>query len=106
MPSEDDEVIENLLLASIVAHLSTHTILRISAEQLNENQLFAISFQRAAKIAVVLAQDFIAFLLQSSQDNFNRLVNKIQLFASEIFDPNYKKRETSLNRIHRLLQEN
>lgn len=106
IPSENKNIIENLLLLSIAAHLSTHTILKVSAEQLNENQLFAISFQRAAKIAVVLAREFIAFLLHSSQENFNCLVNKIKLFAGEIFDPNYKKRETSLSRIHRLLQEN
>jgi hypothetical protein len=28
-----------------------------------------------------------------------------KLFANEIFDPNYKNRETSLARIHRLLLE-
>ncbi len=105
-PSENRNVIENLLLLSIVAHLSTHTILRVGAEQLNEDQLFAISFQRVAKVAVVLAKDFIVFLLHSSQENFDHLVKKIQLFAGEIFDPNYKKRETSLKRTHRLLQEN
>jgi len=106
IPSENSNIIENLLLSSIAAHLSTHTILRVGTEQLNEDQLFAISFQRVAKIAVVLAKDFIVSILHSSQENFNLLINKIQLFAGEIFDPNYKKREASLNRIHRLLQEN
>ncbi|WP_200334509.1 hypothetical protein [Thiocystis violacea] len=65
----------------------------------------AVTFQRVAKVAVVLAQNFIAFLLHSSQENFSHLVNKIQLFANEIFDPNYKKRETSLGHINRLLLE-
>ncbi len=56
-------------------------------------------------MAVVLARDFIVFLLHSSRENFNNLANKIKLFANEIFDPNYKKRETSLARVHRLLLE-
>lgn len=103
--SANDNIIENLLLASIAAHLSAHTIFQIGMEQLDEDQGLAVSFQRVAKVAVVLAQDFIAFLLHSSQENYRNLVNKIKLFANEIYDPNYKKRETSLARIHRLLLE-
>ena len=101
----NDDIIENLLLASIVAHLSAHTIFRIGMEQLDEERHLAVSFQRVAKVAVVLARDFIVFLLHSSQENFDNLVDKIKLFANEIYDPNYKKRETSLARIHRLLLE-
>ncbi len=101
----NDDIIENLLLASIVAHLSAHTIFRIGMEQLDEEQNLAVSFQRVAKVAVVLARDFIVFLLHSSQQNFKNLVDKIKLFSNEIFDPNYRKRETSLARIHRLLLE-
>jgi hypothetical protein len=40
-----------------------------------------------------------------SQENFKNLVDKIKLFANEIFDFNYKNRETSLARIHSLLLE-
>jgi len=103
--SANDNIIENLLLASIVAHLSAHTIFRIGMEQLDEEQHSAVSFQRVAKVAVVLARDFIVFLLHSSQENFINLVDKIKFFANEIFDPNYKNRETSLARVHRLLLE-
>ena len=103
--SEDKNIIESLLLASIAAHLSTHTLFTIGMEELDEEQQLAMSFQRVAKIAVVLARDFIMFLLHSSREYFDNLVDKIKLFANDIFDPNYKKRETSLARIHRLLLE-
>jgi hypothetical protein len=101
----EENIIESLLLASIAAHLSTQTLFNIGIEQLDDEQQLAISFQRVAKAAVVLARDFIMFLLNSSQEYFDNLVHKIKLFANEIFDPNYKKRETSLARIHRLLLE-
>ncbi len=101
----DDNIIESLLPASIAAHLSTHTLFNIGIEELDEEQQLAISFQRMAKVAVVLARDFIMFLLHSSREYFDNLVDKIKLFANEIFDPNYKKREASLARIHRLLLE-
>ena len=74
-------------------------------EQLDEEQQVATSSQRVAKVAVVLARDFIMFLLNSSCQHFDNLLDKIKLFANEIFDPNYKKRETSLTRINRLLVE-
>ena len=103
--STNKNIIETLLLASIVAHLSMQAIFRIGMEQLDEERLLAISFQRVAKVAVVLARDFIVFLLHSTKENFINLVDKIKLVANEIFDPNYKNRETSLARIHRLLLE-
>jgi IS4 transposase len=103
--SSDENIIESLLLASIAAHLSARTLFNIGIEQLKEEQQLAISFQRVAKVAVVLARDFIIFLLNSSREHFDNLLHKIKLFANEIFDPNYKKRETSLMRINRLLSE-
>jgi hypothetical protein len=50
-------------------------------EQLNEERHLAISFQRVAKVAVVLARDFIVFLLHSAKENFKNLVGKIKLLA-------------------------
>jgi len=64
----------------------------------------AISFQRIAKVAVVLAPDFIHFLLNASRHYFFQLVAQLKLFAHELFDPNYKHRETTLMRLHRLLE--
>ncbi len=103
--SGDKNIIESLLLASIAAQLSTHTLFNIGLEQVEEDQQLAMSFQRIAKVAVVLAGDFIRFLLNSSREHFDNLLHKIKLFANEMFDPNYKKRETSLMRINRLLLE-
>jgi hypothetical protein len=103
--SGEENIIESLLLASIAAHLSAHTLFNIGIEQVEEDQQLAMSFQRIAKVAVVLARDFILFLLNSSREHFDNLLHKIKLFANEMFDPNYKKRETSLMRINRLLLE-
>ena len=103
--SGKENIIESLLLASIAAHLSTYTLFAIAKEQLDDERQLAMSFQRVAKVAVVLAPEFIMFLLHSSQEKLYALVDKIKLFVNEMFDPNYKKRETSLARIHRLLLE-
>ncbi len=102
--STDENIIESLLLASIASQLSTHTILSSSLIYLDEEQQKAISFQRISKVAVVLSREFAMFLLNSSKEHLDRLLEKIKLFANEIFDPNYKHRETSLNRIYKLLE--
>jgi hypothetical protein len=104
--SGDKNIIESLLLASIAAHLSSYTIFNIGMEKLEEGKLWAISFQRIAKVAVLLAREFILFLLNPSQEYFDSLLHKIELFVDEIYDPNYRKRETSLMRIRRLFIEN
>ena len=101
--SNHTHIIKSLVLASLVAHLSTSTILHCGLAQLDEEQELAISFQRIAKVAVVLAQDFVRFLLNSSRQYFWHLVDQLKLFAHELFDPNYKHRETTLMRLNRLL---
>jgi len=103
--SGDENIIESLLLASIAAHLSTQTLFQLGLEEVEEDQKLAMSFQRIAQVAVALAPDFSRFLLNSAREHFDQLWDKIKLFANEMFDPNYKKRETSLMRIQRLVCE-
>jgi|GEM_PF-5465294 hypothetical protein len=47
----------------------------------------------------------INFLVTGSSRHAKILLNKILLFADEIFDPNYRHRETSLARLNRLVEE-
>ncbi|MGK5094691.1 hypothetical protein WDW89_22105, partial [Deltaproteobacteria bacterium TL4] len=77
--------------------------LRVGSAKLNKEQQLAFSFQRISKIAVVLANDFVNFFLQSTKRAFDELVEKIRFFAKELFDPNYHHRETSLMRVNREL---
>ena len=65
--------------------------------------LFLFYIQGGVNNYVFIAKDFSAFLLDSSQDNLNNLIKKIEVFIRELFDPNYRKRETSLMRVCRLL---
>ncbi len=102
--SNDKHIIKSLLLASLAAHLSAYTLLNLGLEQLDEEQQLAMSFQRLAKVAVVLAQDFVQFLLHSSRKYFFNLLDQIKLFSNELFDPNYKHRETAIMRLNRLLE--
>ena len=105
LTTNDSNIIENLLLASIAAHLASHTILDILIPQLTKMKQLAVSVQRTAKVAVLLASDFINFLVSGSNEHAKILLNKILLFANEIFDPNFRHRESSLARVNRLIQK-
>ena len=102
--SNDNNIIESLLLSSLAAQLASHTIFNLGSGYLDQDQKLAISFQRILKVTVDLSSEFIRFLLSSSREHFCNLLQKIKLFSNEIFDPNYKHRETSLTRIHNLLE--
>lgn len=89
-------IIENLLLSSLVAHLASHTILDVVIPQLTKVKQLAISVQRTAKIAVLLGPDFFNFLTNDSEKYELFLIDKIKLFANDIFDPNFRHRNSSL----------
>lgn len=93
--SNNKNIIESLLLSSLVAQLASNTIFNIGSECLGQDQKLATSFQRILKVSVDLSSEFIKFLLNASKEHFYNLLEKIKLFSNEIFDPNYKHRETS-----------
>lgn len=91
-------------MSSIAAHLASHTILDIVIPQLTKVKQLAISVQRTAKIVVVLGADFFNFLVTGSRKYAQILRDKIMLFANDIFDPNFRHRESSLACVMRLIE--
>lgn len=102
--SNNSNIIESLLLASIVAQMASHTILHLALPALTKAQQLAISFQRLAKVTAQLADELIQFLTRSSRSLLRNLLELIHVFVHDIFDPNYKHRNTTLANVHRLLQ--
>jgi len=102
--SNDENIIESLLLASLAAHLTTtSSIVSIGMNQLDDEELLALSFQRIAQVGSVLASHFVSYLINSSKKFMVNLVDRIKLFSNELFDPNYNKRETSLKTVDKLI---
>ena len=105
LTSNQSNIIESLLLASIAAHLISTTVLSLGSKHINEEQKLAISFQRIAKVSVILAKNFLLFFTNPSKKYLEILIRKIILFSNEIFDPNYQKRKTSLARLKLALEK-
>ena len=101
--TNNENIIESLILASLVAHLSTSIILEHATSELDDEQVHSISFQRIAKVATLLANDFVKYLLRESKACFRKLMSKMNLLVHELYDPNFRKRKTSLNHVRELL---
>jgi hypothetical protein len=70
--------------------------LRNSLTKLREDQQFAVSYQRISKIFVHLAPKVILFLLDDHKNSLAQLIESINVFIWEVFDPNYLSRRSSL----------
>lgn len=101
--SANKNIIETLLLASIAAHLSSQAVKDIASNALSPEQGLAISFQRIAYVFSALKTDFINCILNPIQQNIESLIQRIYFMKDELYDPNYRERETSKARVHRLL---
>ena len=102
--SNNKNIIESLILASLAAHLITASVVEVARHELSEEKMDAISFQRVAKVLVLLASDFVNFLTTSSKRYLTILLDKLKRFAKELYDPNYKRRKTSLGAMKELLE--
>lgn len=105
IPSNNDNIIQSLLLSSTAAHIAASGVLELEIESLTKEKKEAFSYQRLLIILKILGNDFIKFILSRSKKPLEELMKKIKLFSRELFDPNYKKRKTSLGKLLQELRE-
>lgn len=89
-------IIHVLLFAALIATIITHPIAFILAEEYKASREAAPSFQRAAMVISSCAKLFIAFLLSKKESDMMLLIRELNRQTSELFDPNYRKRKSSL----------
>lgn len=99
LSSNNDNIIESLVLSSLIAGFAAQTVLQLGSQALSPPQRLAISVQRAAHVVVQLADDFIRYLTRPNKCFADALLNKIQLFSRELFEKNHNHRPTSLGRL-------
>lgn len=103
MPSGNPQIIRNLLLLTVVATLIAQPMARIMVDGLSFTKQGAMSVQRAAMVLVGVADEFRTYVLKGGQAAINALLKKLELFAPELIEPNYKNRETSFNRVANII---
>lgn len=102
LPTANSKIIHALTYAALIATMIAHPIANILALEFKKEKQMTPSYQRAGMLIVQCAQDFIQFLISNSATSANVLIDKLYLQKNEIFDPNWKKRETSMVQAMRL----
>jgi putative transposase len=100
-------IIHNLIFLGLIAALiagSLSSVILREAGFTKEIQL-AKSIQRASFVLTQLGRDLFDFISKNSKNAAKNLIQQLRLFAYELFDPNYKHRETSIYRVYRLSME-
>lgn len=99
VPSSNSRIIINLVLAAITANLIAQPLARMTLQNATKPVQAAISVQRAGFVFVHVARELLTFLVSGLLVAKRALKEKLQSFASEFVDPNYKHRATSLQRL-------
>lgn len=94
--SNNEQIIESLVLASLIANFASSAVLQFGAEALEKKQALSLSFQRAAQAVVQMASDFIQYITRTGKAAEQRLIRKLHLFVPELFEKNYRHRPPSL----------
>jgi hypothetical protein len=102
LPTANSKIIYTLTYAALIATMIAHPIANILALEFTKEKQMTPSHQIAGMIIVQCARDFIQFLISNSATAAEDLIDKLNLQKNEIFDPNWKKRETSLAQAMRL----
>ena len=96
LPTANPKIIYVLIYTALIATMIAQPIANILALEFKKEKQMTPSFQRAGMLIVLCAPDFIRFLISNSAAAAIALIAKLNLQKNEIFDPNWKKRETSL----------
>jgi len=98
-------IIHVLLYAALIATIIAHPIAFILAEEHKASKQAAPSIQRAAIVISNCAKLFIDFLLSKNDSALVALTQELTRQTSELFDPNFKKRKSSLMQVILLAKE-
>ena len=96
LPTANPKIIHVLIYTALIATIIAHPIANILAIEFKKEKQMTPSFQRAGMLIVLCATDFIRFLTTNSANGANALIDKLTIQKNEIFDPNWKRRQTSL----------
>jgi hypothetical protein len=100
VPSANSNIIWSLILSSLIANLIAHPLARSLGEQ-EESSLrkASISFQRASLVLRHVTEELWDYIIHPCRPTIFALKKKLKMFLSELFDPNYIRRTSSLQRV-------
>jgi len=100
IPSSNKNVIWSLVISTLISSLIAQPLARaVAQDEPSDEKKASISIQRAASFILHIAEEFRIYIVAPSQARLSKLMRKAQLLSNELFDPNYRSRETSIRRL-------
>ena len=104
LPTANKNIIYVLIYAALIANMIAQPIAHILACEFEMEKQMTPSIQRATIILVQCSQYFTDLLISKSSAAIDVLINNLNLLKKEIFDPNWRKRKTSLAKLIRMAE--
>ena len=89
-------IIFTFLFAALITTAIAHPLALILAAEFKAEKAMTPSFQRAAILISNCADKFLAFLITNSNAHLRTLIEAISIQKHELFDPNFRKRNSTL----------
>ena len=99
IPSSNPNIILTLVYSALIANMMAHPIANILAMENKLDKQMTPSFQRAGMVLANTAQQFINYLILKTSDALEILKTTLMQQKKELFDPNFKKRHSSLAKL-------
>jgi len=104
-PSANENIIRCLTLVSLISQLIGFALGKKVVSLMEPEKQTAFSFQRSTMLLTHVGQNFFRFLMNRGARFLDPLIRQIKALGLELIDPNYQHRETSLQRLSRLIGE-
>jgi hypothetical protein len=104
-PSANENIIRSLTLVCLISQLIGFALGKKVVSLMEPEKQTAFSFQRAAMLLTHIGQNFFRFLMNNGTRFLDPLIRQIRALGLELIDPNHQHRETSLQRLNRLIGE-
>ena len=94
--SENEHIIVNLCKARLIALTISMIIRQIGLLNIQDERKHSISLQRSAMVLSALSKDFVNYIIDVFDGYRALLRDRIKALLDELYDPNYKKRRSSM----------
>lgn len=102
LPTANPRIIYSLIYSALAAVMIAHPIANILALEFKKEKQLLPTLQRAGMIIVNCANDLIHYIISTTAEAITNLTERLRLQKNELYDPNWKKRESSLARVIRM----
>lgn len=100
--SQNKGIIINLCMSKLVALTLSMIIRKIGFLNIEGDKRYSISLQRSAIVLASLSKDFINYIIGAFDVSRNLLKSRLRVLLDDLYDPNYKKRLSSMQSLRKL----